>query len=430
MFNNYKIIEKNGEKILILYIDYNYEFGINLKLKHRYNSMKKNIYDFAKKINFNGEKIALAFGGIILATVLLIENPKTKLNNLIFVDNSIIPFTMIVEKEKVEEKVEVKKEELVEEEVENKEKVEVVKIKEKKEERKQEEKNVSKIENKMETKVENKEENIGEVKEENIVDNSIKVTVYRSNGSVITLDLDEYLIGVVGAEMPASFSIEALKVQAVISRTYALRSLKINRKLTDTVSTQVYLSIDELKEKWGNSFNNYYEKIKKAVYDTKDEAIYYGGDYIDALFFATSNGMTEDSRLVWGNSIPYLKSVDSSWDKNTTPYLRTETKDLENVLKLLDVTSFDFEIVSRDDSGRVLEIRVGNKSYTGVEFRNLLGLRSADFDFIIDNDKIVFTTRGYGHGVGLSQYGSNEMAKNGYNYVEIIKYYYSGVEVK
>ena len=259
---------------------------------------------------------------------------------------------------------------------------------------------------------------------------STKVTVYRKNGAILDLELEEYLIGVVGAEMPASFDIEALKAQAIISRTYALRSIEIGRKLTDDVTTQVYKDNNELRTQWGNSYEKYYNKIKEAVYSTKGLAIYYDNNLIDALFFSTSNGKTEDSKYVWGKEIPYLKSVDSSWDKESSTYLREIDKDLANVLDILGINTTDFTIVSRNESGRVLEIKIGDKNFTGVEFRNLLGLRSTDFDIEINENSIKFVTRGYGHGVGLSQYGANGMAKQGYNFQDIVKHYYLGVEIK
>lgn len=414
MFSNYKIVDKT----LILYIDYYFEFSIDFNKENKYSNMKNEIKKIIKKLKFDGEKITLMIGGIALATILIVENPKV-LNDLdlIYVKDNVIPSTSIVLKEdkNLPQEIEISKEE---EKTNVEEKV--IPKKEKKES------NIVKKEEKQDDKI------VEEVKEEPIKETrkELTVTIYRNNGSILNLDLEDYLIGVVGAEMPASFDIEALKVQAIISRTYALKSIEIGRKLTDTVATQVFLDNDELRLKWGNDFNKYYNKIKEAVSSTKDIAIYYDNKYIDALFFASSNGITEDSKYVWGNSIPYLKSVDSSWDKNTTSYLRTIEKDLDNVLSILGINSFTYNIISRDDSGRVAKILVDDKEYSGVEFRNLLGLRSADFDIEVNDNKITFTTRGYGHGVGLSQYGANELAKRGYNYKDIIKHYYTGVEVK
>lgn len=460
MINSYSIQIKNNEKILILYIDYNYEFGIDFKKSHRHNNMKKEIKDYIKKnkIKFDGEKIALSLGGIILAILLITENPTTNDIELTYVNNNIIPkeTVNIINTNQSEETVTIKDSSSIEETTNNTNEKVSNELKEKPS-NKLDEKNkitnnnqnkntqiTSKDNNETknsETKidqketVENKETNENPKQEESSYTSKSetdKVTIYRTNGDVITIPLDEYLIGVVGAEMPASFPIEALKAQAVVARTYALKKIKNNAKLTDSVSTQCYKDNNQLKEMWKNSYNTYYQKIKSAVEATKNQAIYYQNDYIDAVYHSTSNGKTEDAMYVWGNSSPYLKSVDSSWDKNSTSYLKEIEKDLSNVLNILgvDVSNTSFEILSRDSSGRVEKVRFGNREFTGVEFRNLLGLRSADFDIKQIDNTLIITTRGYGHGVGLSQYGASGMAKEGYNYIEILKHYYTGVTIR
>lgn len=460
MINSYSIQIKNNEKILILYIDYNYEFGIDFKKSHRHNNMKKEIKDYIKKnkIKFDGEKIALSLGGIILAILLITENPTTNDIELTYVNNNIIPkeTVNIINTNQSEETVTIKDSSSIEETTNNTNEKVSNELKEKPS-NKLDEKNkttnnnqnkntqiTSKDNNETknsETKIDQKEtvankETNENSKQEEPSDTSKsetdKVTIYRTNGDVITIPLDEYLIGVVGAEMPASFPIEALKAQAVVARTYALKKIKNNVKLTDSVSTQCYKDNNQLKEMWKNSYNTYYQKIKSAVEATKNQAIYYHNDYIDAVYHSTSNGKTEDAMYVWGNSSPYLKSVDSSWDKNSTSYLKEIEKDLSNVLNILgvDVSDTSFEILSRDSSGRVEKVRFGNREFTGVEFRNLLGLRSADFDIKQIDNTLIITTRGYGHGVGLSQYGASGMAKEGYNYIEILKHYYTGVTIR
>ena len=460
MINSYSIQIKNNEKILILYIDYNYEFGIDFKKFHRHNNMKKEIKDYIKKnkIKFDGEKIALSLGGIILAILLITENPTTNDIELTYVNNNIIPkeTVNIINTNQSEETVTIKDSSSIEEITNNTNEKVSNELKEKTS-NKLDEKNKTTNNNRnkntqitskdnnetknSETKIDQKEtvankETNENSKQEEPSDTSKsetdKVTIYRTNGDVITIPLDEYLIGVVGAEMPASFPIEALKAQAVVARTYALKKIKNNAKLTDSVSTQCYKDNNQLKEMWKNSYNTYYQKIKSAVEATKNQAIYYQNDYIDAVYHSTSNGKTEDAMYVWGNSSPYLKSVDSSWDKNSTSYLKEIEKDLSNVLNILgvDVSDTSFEILSRDRSGRVEKVRFGNREFTGVEFRNLLGLRSADFDIKQIDNTLIITTRGYGHGVGLSQYGASGMAKEGYNYIEILKHYYTGVTIR
>lgn len=421
MFNNYKIVEKNGEKILILYIDSFYEFGIDFRKTNNNSNMKNEIKKIIRKINFTGEKIALMLGGIMLATILVFENPKISNNlDLVYVTDNILSINQVQDNKKESKTIENNKIE------------DTIVLENVTKDKKVEEKNEKTIEKNVENMNVIEKEEIKEKEKvvENVTPFKQLITVYRKNGSVLELELEDYLIGVVASEMSASFNMEALKAQAIISRTYTLKSIEIGRRLTDDVSTQTYKDNSELKEMWGSSYEKYYSKVRDAVLSTDGLAIYYNNKYIDAVFHSTSNGKTEDASYVWKNSVPYLKSVDSHWDIDSSSYLRSEEKDLDNVLNILGVNSNSFDIVSRDDSGRVLEIKVGDKSYSGVEFRNLLGLRSADFDIEIMENKLKITTRGYGHGVGLSQYGANGMAKAGYNFTDIIKHYYSGVEIK
>lgn len=260
----------------------------------------------------------------------------------------------------------------------------------------------------------------------------VQVTIKRSNGSTVTLGMTEYLIGVVAAEMPASFNIEALKAQAVIARTYALKRMQNNLVLTDTTSTQVYKDNNQLRSLFGSNFDKYYQKIKSAVLATDKDVCLYNGMLIDAVYHSTSNGMTEDAVNVWGNSTPYLVSVASLSDTSVSSYLKTVDFDNTKLLKLfgIDVSSLKIEILSRNQSGRVDKVSVNGQVYSGVQFRNLLGLRSSDFDITYSDNGISITTRGFGHGVGMSQYGANGMANQGYNYKQILKHYYTNISIE
>lgn len=258
------------------------------------------------------------------------------------------------------------------------------------------------------------------------------ITIYRSNGTVLNIELEEYLIGVVASEMPASFNIEALKAQAIVARTYALKRISENKVLTDTVSTQVYKDNSELKKVWKEDYDKYYNKIKNAVLTTKGLVITYNGKLIDAVYHSTSNGMTEDSIYVWDYSLPYLKSVSSEYDKSVSTYKKYIFITYENISKILNTTidkNTQF-ILSRNQSNRVTEIKVNDISLNGTTFRNLLGLRSTDFELELLDDNIKITTYGYGHGVGMSQYGANSFGNNGYNYKDILKHYYTGISIK
>ena len=232
--------------------------------------------------------------------------------------------------------------------------------------------------------------------------------------------------------MPASFNIEALKAQAVVARTYALKTIKNNKILTDTVSTQVYKDNNELKKLWGLDFEKYYNKIKNAVENTKGLVITYNNQLIDAVYHSTSNGMTEEASYVWNYSIPYLKSVSSEYDKNASSYKRTISFTYDKISKIID-TNIDKNtefILERNNSNRVTNVKINNITISGTTFRNLLSLRSTDFIINTNENDITITTYGYGHGVGMSQYGANGMANNGFNYKDILSHYYTNVTIK
>ena len=262
----------------------------------------------------------------------------------------------------------------------------------------------------------------------------IKISVKNTKTNKISEEeLENYIIGVVGAEMPASFNEEALKAQAVASRTYAVYKMNHSNKEYDVVtdiSNQSYQTVDELKNKWGNEFDYYYNKVKEAVLNTKDEVMTYNEEVIIAYYFAMSNGYTEDASLVFNEQKPYLKSADSSWEDNSLKnFTYTKSYSLDEFKRLLNISG-DITIsnIKRSNTNRVISLSINNKHYAGTEIRKMLGLRSTDFDINVGSN-VTITTKGYGHGVGLSQYGANLMANKGYEYKEILKHYYNGVNI-
>ncbi len=423
MINGYKIINQNNdEDVLFLYLDFSFEFG------GKKQSFFKTIKRFLKTINFKGTKILLVSSGIIIGTLYINPYKINKLDtptnyNYVskiiihdFNENELTDYEININKDNKIQKGNILEKEK-NDSVNNATNVNIQKS--------------NKLSNNVEENSTNKS-NFTETKKENIKKNEITVTVYRNNGKIINLELEEYVLGVVGAEMPASFNIEALKAQAILARTYALKSIKNGKKLTDTVSTQAYKDNSELQKLWKNDYTKYYEKIKKAVNETKGKVILYNNEYIDAVYHSTSNGKTENSKNVWKNSLPYLVSVDSSWDKNVKSYKKEtifEINEFCNILKLDVEEPITYEII-HNETGRVRQITINNKTFSGTEFRNLLKLRSADFEIEINDEKVKVTTYGYGHGVGMSQYGANEMAKQGYSYIQILKHYYTGVVIK
>lgn len=267
--------------------------------------------------------------------------------------------------------------------------------------------------------------------DENVINVALKDV---ESDTIRNLDLEEYVIGVIAGEMPASFLDEALKAQAIASRTYAIYKMNTTKETYDLVSditNQVYLNKSEMEQKWQDDYDFYYQKIAKAVSDTKNLVMKYNDEVISSYYFSMSNGKTEDVSLVFGETCDYLKSVDSSWDKNIKNYEVTVSFTKEDFLNKLGLLSNEvfIGVTKRSDTGRINTITINNTEFLGTKVRSLLSLRSTDFTIDIDGDNINITTKGYGHGVGMSQYGANEMAKIGYNYEEILKHYYQGVTI-
>ncbi|SDN23285.1 stage II sporulation protein D [Psychrobacillus sp. OK028] len=250
------------------------------------------------------------------------------------------------------------------------------------------------------------------------------------------IPLESYILGVVAAEMPATFHEEALKAQSIASRTYVLRDTNYGQKPIDpTVLKQVYASEEDRKKKWGASFSQYEDKLKKVIAETEGNIIVYKDQLITAMFFSSSNGQTESAENYSGNVIPYLVSVPSESEELYAP---NRTKQFEfthaewskafkmkwnaNIPKTYQVT--------KTDTDRVESIHMNGKSWTGREVRTLLGLPSTDFTITFQSDKVVVDTVGYGHGVGMSQYGAEVLANDSVLAQDILLHYYKGTEIK
>lgn len=259
-----------------------------------------------------------------------------------------------------------------------------------------------------------------------------------STDKVEEVPLEEYIVGVLAGEMPIDFELEALKAQAVASRSYVLKRMEYNMDneydVVDSVLNQVYLDDDYLKETWGNNYTIKINKLRTAVNETYNEYMEYDGEIIDALFFSTSNGYTEDSHLVFNLELPYLKSVESSWDQEVSSAFSSKyTYSLQEFYEKLGLEykdKLDVEILERSNTNRVLKLKINGQEFEGTTLYNKLGLRSTDFEITQVGSNVVFDMKGYGHGVGMSQYGALGMAKQGYTYDEILKHYYTGVTIK
>ena len=268
--------------------------------------------------------------------------------------------------------------------------------------------------------------------------NNINVRVKRlETNEIQTIPLEEYVAGVLAGEMPIYFDLEALKAQAVASRSYVLKRIEYNKNneydVVDSVLNQVYLDNEHLKEAWQEDYTKNINKIRLAVNQTIDQYLEYDGQIIDALFFSTSNGYTEDSDLVFNLELPYLKSVESSWDEETSSVFNsTTTMSLQEFYERLNLKYQDkliIEILQRSNTNRVLKLKINNQEFNGRTLYEKLGLRSTDFEIIQNNTNVEIKTKGYGHGVGMSQYGAQGMALKGYKYDEILKHYYTGTNI-
>ena len=270
-------------------------------------------------------------------------------------------------------------------------------------------------------------------------------------GKTETVSVRDYLIGAVAAEMPASYEPEALKAQAVVSHTYAER-LRLQGQRhpdaalcgadfsDDSAHYQAFFSKAQIQLAYGAHYSDFYAKIAAAVDAAGDLLLYADGEPIVAAFHAVSSGTTEASEAVWGNALPYLIPVDSVWDRSAPHFEEERTMSAETVKKALTAQFPSirlpenpaewFELTDVSEVGTVRTLRCGSETMTGQTLRELLALRSACFTVAVRGDGFVFTTHGYGHNVGMSQYGANEMARSGADCAGILAHYYPGTELR
>ncbi|WP_226376819.1 stage II sporulation protein D [Oceanobacillus halotolerans] len=273
-------------------------------------------------------------------------------------------------------------------------------------------------------------------------DSPFSVAVMRNESEEVEdIPLENYVARVVASEMPAEFELEALKAQSLAARTYIINHMihqgaggnTEDVYVTDTVKHQVYKDEAELRQQWGNDYHWKMNKINEAVVATKGEILTYDNTTITPAFFSTSNGYTENSEDYWESELPYLRSVESPWDEDSPKFLDQKVFTIEEVEQLLAIDLPDRENVSveisRTESDRVHELTIAGNTFSGRDIREDLGLQSSDFTIEQKNNHLIFKTEGFGHGIGMSQYGANGMAKEGKDYREIVQYYYQGVEI-
>ena len=294
----------------------------------------------------------------------------------------------------------------------------------------------------------NKEFKAQELKHDYSKYGTIKV-LHKEGGQIEELPLDEYLYGVVSAEMPANYEMEALKAQAVTARTYTIYQMINNKKkhdkadvCDDSTCCQAWISKEKRMEKWGKEDGEYnWNKIVSAVNSTAGKIVTYNNEVINAFFHSNSGGKTELASNVWigGKDFPYLQSVETMGEEAYSQYsseVNISRKELLEKLKkeypdikLNFEESENIKILSYTQSGRVKTVKFGNTEIAGTIVRSLIGLKSTNFTIKQEGEEVIFSVIGYGHGVGMSQTGADSMAKAGKNYEEIIKHFYSGVEI-
>jgi stage II sporulation protein D len=388
----HNIVNYLGENKIYIYLEIadEFEFGMDFDSDKHSDSVFNTIKNYLKKVKFDKKDIAiLIINGVLIGTLSL----------SLFLDDSTVEQQQLKQYEEQVVDIGKSKETLSEEAKEKKEEIDTSKFSLKQTNYKPE----SNIITSKNTTTSN---SIKPVSNKNSIENNNEVTIPNSqikdqviklnnNGNIININLEDYVIGVVAAEMPASFHIEALKAQAIASRTFAQKKISEGVILQNSTAHQVYKDEAALKKLWGNSYNTYYNKIKNAVESTKGLVLTYNGKYIDALYHSMSNSKTELPKYIWGNNVAYLQSVSSNWDTKVSNF-KVDTKisyqTLSTKLGFTVNSNTEFTVLSQTVSGRVDSIKIGQKTYSGVSLRTILGLRSTDFKFVKNQDNVIVTT--------------------------------------
>ncbi len=277
----------------------------------------------------------------------------------------------------------------------------------------------------------------------------IKVLDHNTD-TVFDIKIKDYIAGVVRGEIPANFEEEAIKAQSVAAYTYLISSIDTSLKSpssklkgaiisTNPSSHQSFVSEDEAKDLYKDNFKKYNQKILKAVDETLGQLMTYQDKPIIAAYHSNSSGITESAKNIWGNDVPYLQPVDSPLDLEVSINKSSRSFSVEDVRSILKKSSPDIKLPEDKNlwfsnenispSGYTIDIKVGDKNMTGSKIRSIFSLKSSSFSIIPEGESFKFETKGFGHGVGMSQYGANQMAKQGSSYTEILNHYYSNISI-
>ena len=260
-------------------------------------------------------------------------------------------------------------------------------------------------------------------------DSKREVTV-SVEGTERRMALSDYLCGVLMGEMPGSFPLEALKAQAVAARTYTLQRLEAGGALSDDpAECQAFCDPDQAGTKYGEQADAVMEKLRRAVEETDGQVMIYDGTLITATYFSCSGGRTESAQAVWGSSVPYLLSVDSPGEEDADSFESRMELSRAELMERLEIPDTEIREITYTEGGGVETMTIGGRSFSGVELRQRLGLRSTNFQIDISGDTVTVDVKGFGHRVGMSQYGAKAMAERGQSYREILAWYYTGAEL-
>ena len=260
-------------------------------------------------------------------------------------------------------------------------------------------------------------------------DSKREVTV-SVEGTERRMALSDYLCGVLMGEMPGSFPLEALKAQAVAARTYTLQRLEAGGALSDDpAECQAFCDPDQAGTKYGEQADAVMEKLRRAVEETDGQVMIYDGTLITATYFSCSGGRTESAQAVWGSSVPYLLSVDSPGEEGADSFESRIELSRAELMERLEIPDTEIREITYTEGGGVETMTIGGRSFSGVELRQRLGLRSTNFQIDISGDTVTVDVKGFGHRVGMSQYGAKAMAERGQSYREILAWYYTGAEL-
>ena len=263
------------------------------------------------------------------------------------------------------------------------------------------------------------------------------VRVKRKDNSIIKVPLEDYIVGVLAGEMPIDFEEEAFKAQAVAARSYVLIKMKENMNndydVVDTVQNQVYLDYVYLKNVWKNNYIKNINKLKKVVKDTKGQYLEYNGEIAQTMYFSTSTGVTENCKEIFGNDVPYLTSVDSKWDNISPLYETSQEYNINEFFQKLNLpysNVLNISYIKRTSTGRNIKLMINNNIYNASDIMQIFNIKSTFFDITKNNNVIKISSKGYGHGVGMSQYGAQAMALKNYKYNQILYHYYKNTKIK